>query len=282
MKIENKDFRREDLEALSSQRLDDLLQAEMKKDSKNTKAILQILSILEKREAGDPANDVDVSDAWAEFEESCANARDEVKLLDISARKGRKPRRWVSTVVAAAVVAVVLVLFTPRAEGAENLFDRIGRWTQSVFEFFDSFGSADPGEEYVFKTDDPNLQQIYDAVAAQGVTKPVVPTWLPEGYEMTELKVTKTSLSQKIYARLINGESFITVTVEIYDQERSNKYAKDEPNANVYEYKGVKHYIVLNEEKLVAAWSVDNLECVLMMDCQEEVLYEVLRSIYCT
>lgn len=282
MKIENKGFRREDLEALSSQRLDDLLQAEMKKDSKNTKAILQILSILEKREAGDPANDVDVSDAWAEFEESCANARDEVKLLDMSARKGRKPRRWVSTVAAASVVVAVLVLFTPRAEGAENLFTRIGRWTQSVFEFFDSFGSADPGEEYVFRTDDPNLQQIYDAVAAQGVTKPVVPTWIPEGYEMTEFKVTTWPDGTKVYAGLVKDDSFITVTIEIYNEERSNKYTKDEPNANVYEYKGIKHYIVPNEEKLLAAWTVDNVECSVFMDCQEEVLYKILRSIYYT
>lgn len=282
MKIENKDFRREDLEALSSQRLDDLLQAEMKKDSKNTKAILQILSILEKREAGDPANDVDVSDAWAEFEEGCANARDEVKLLDISARKGRKPRRWVSTVVAASVVAVVLVLFTPRAEGAENLFTRIGRWTQSVFEFFDSFGDADPGEEYVFKTDDPNLQQIYDAVAEQGVTKPVVPTWIPEGYEMTELKVTKTLMSKKVYAGLITDDSFITISIEIYDEERSNKYAKDELDAAEWEMAGVTHYVMPNENNWLAAWTVDNVECLVLMDCPEGVLYKMLRSIYCT
>lgn len=280
MKIENKDFRREDLEALSSQQLDDLLQAEIKKDSKDKKVILQILSILENREAGDPANDVDVSEAWEEFEESCANARDEVKLLDAAARKGRKPRRWVSTVVAAAAVAMVLVVFAPKAMGAENIFTLIGRWTQSVFQFFDPSCATEPEEEYIFKTDDPNLQKIYDAVAAQGVTKPVVPTWIPEGYEMTEFKVMPWPEGTKVYACLMNGDDCITIVIEIYSENRFKTYEKDGPDAKKWDLAGITHYIMTDEETCIAVWSVENLECMISADHPENVLHKILRSIY--
>ena len=42
--------------------------------------------------------------------------------------------------------------------------------------------------EYVFETDHPGLQQIYDAVVEMGVTEPVVPMWVPEGYDLVEYK----------------------------------------------------------------------------------------------
>lgn len=280
MEIERKSFRREELEALSSQQPDDLLHAEMNKDSKDDKAILQILSILESRESGDPANDTDVSDAWAQYKKSCANAEEEVELLNAAARKGRKPSRWRTSIAAAAIAAVALVLFAPRVIGAENIFTVIGCWTQSIFSFFDPSQATEPQDEYIFQTEDPNLQRIYDAVAAEGVTKPVVPTWIPEGYIMEEFKVTTLPEGTKVYACLMNGDKCITIVIQIYSENRFETYEKDRPDAKKWDLAGVTHYIMTDEETCFAVWSAENLECMISADYPENVLHKILRSIY--
>lgn len=280
MKKENMTYQREALEVLSSAQLDEMLKAELNKDGMDEDLVLSILNILEHREADeftiDPA---DMEAVWAQFRESHPEPV-LPRTKEVPAKNRTGPRRWLGRMAVAAAVLCVMILVTPKAMGAENIFTIIGRWTQDVFAFFSSFGDSQKPQAYTFETDHPGLQQIYDAVSELGVTKPVVPTWVPEGYELTELKTTPTRRGVKIYAQLIKDGSVIQFTYEFYSDAESNVYEKNKGNAAVCEISYVKHYIVANEEWWTAAWAVKDLECSIMTDVKEETLYQVLRSIY--
>ena len=55
---------------------------------------------------------------------------------------------------------------------------------------------------------------------------------------------------------------------------------KDNSQVRVYESGGVEHYIMENNEKLVATWFTDNLECSITGEISEEDLETMINSIY--
>ncbi len=285
MNYKNERFRPE-LEALSDQQLDAMLRQELDRDSKDNITILQILHILEVRyaqaQANFPENSADLSSAWEEYMQSSTAPVDyEAKMLRAFKYRGKQTRRWPRAVAAIAAVLCVIMLAATPVMGSENLFALIGRWTKSVFMFLSPDDcDTDPQSSQSFTTDNPGLQQLYDTVCEYGVTRYAVPTWLPDGYELYELKTMAFKNSKKIYAHFINGSKRITLTIEVYQQSGTNRYQKDDVDAEKYECNGMVYHILPNEEKWLVAWSVDNLECMILADCEKESFYQVIQSIY--
>lgn len=190
-------------------------------------------------------------------------------------RQERKQRRL--SIVAAALAAMLVLVILPQAVQAESIWDMLARWTESVFAFFTP---EETPPEYVFQTEDPGLRQIYDAVTQLGVTEPVVPMWIPEGYTLTECTTYRTPVETYVHARLVNGDSELVFDVKCHTGTSALEYYKDGSLVEEWEYNGVVHYILQNEDDLVAVWTRENVECFLSVDCQEDVLYEMLKSIY--
>ena len=279
MKDINTTFRREELEMLPTPELDKILFEELESNSTDRNSVLQLLSILEKR---DPADQSEIPDGVASVWEKYLEDRDR-DLCD-TPKVCRKPRKWLGAVAAAVVVVLTLLMTVPQAVGADSIFDIIGRWTQDIFGFFhESEPEAQPKSGYFFQTDNSGLQQIYDAVAAQGITQPVVPTWMPGGYEMLELKVLsqeRTGGVNKIIAWARNNDGHVVMSFEIYGADFSNSYPKDKMEAVVYEYAGINHYIMENDETVKAMWNNSNIECFIEIYDSDEILRRIIRSIY--
>lgn len=274
MKDINTSFHREELEKLPAPELEKILFAELDSESTDRDTVLQILSILKDRDSTDQADcPVDAEEAWDKY------LKDRNKTMRDVPVARPKPRRWLGLVAAAVTVVFVLLMTVPQAVGADSIFDIIGRWTKDLFGFSHSSSNA-PTEEYVFQTDNPGLQQIYDAVAGLGVTQPVVPTWVPDGYALTELLTREQRLSTKVVARLCRDDRYIVITIEIYGSGASNKYPKDNASAEEYEASGTKHYILPNEGKWTAVWNQENVECTVTANEYKDTLYGVIDSIY--
>ena len=60
----------------------------------------------------------------------------------------------------------------------------------------------------------------------------------------------------------------------------SEDYFKSEMSVIEREAGGVTHSIVQNTEEWIVSWTKDNIECAFAIDCSEDVLYEIIESIY--
>ena len=276
MNRQKEQYRREDLEKLTSPQLDAILCAELEKKCADRNLILGILEILDEREKDAPLpKSLKVTEekirceAWNEG----FNKGREV---------GRKPVRKLASVAIAAMLILVFGVITPQALGAENIFTLIGRWTADFFAF-DEPETMPEGEmlqePYAFRTDNPGLQQLYDTVAELGITQRVVPQWLPEGYELECIQVERLPNTKKVYASFGNGSEEIIVSIRQLLQTPDFNYFKDETAVEIHECGGVLHYIMGNESVIKAVWSTADIECAIRT-AEQGMLYPIIDSVY--
>lgn len=268
---------RQMLEQMTTEQLRDMLDRELHTEPVNGDSIRLIRSILRDRNGNITVEMTpNLERAWEKYQ------RDTDKIWKAS-RRTRRIRSWTLRAAAAAAVFVLLLVpIVPQEVGAESLWDALVRWTTEIVEFFGPKDNAHRIVEYEFKTDNPGLQQVYDAVVGLGVTDPVVPMWLPEGYELAELGIEQYPASTRVHSRFKNVEDSIVFFVDIYSEDVARMYQKDEDVVDSYECGGIVHQIFKNNDILTSVWSRNRTESSLSMNCQEDMMHRILKSIYST
>ncbi len=265
---------REVLQRMSTEQLDELLNEQIRTKAGDGEVVRQILRILQEREKGFPVEmTIEKEKAWETYQKEIAQED----------RKAARPFRMSSGILKAASVLIVLVmLFTvlPQQAQAETLWGKLVRWTAGIVEFFSPDDNEHRLVPYQFETDNPGLQQVYEAVTELGVTDPVVPTWLPEGSELLECKVIETSRKKGILARFLVDGSQMVYEVDVCVDEYLHVYHGDKDSTIKYENGEIIHSIIPNDEMWTVVWTRDNVECFIAIDCREDMLYKILESIY--
>lgn len=263
---------REELEGMTTAQLDEILDRQLHSQVPDGALVRQILAVLEERE-----RDVAVTmtpgiqTAWDRF-------RKETAKTDRSSRRYRTFWVWALRAASVMLVLTVLVAAIPQETQAENLWEKVGRWTDEVFSFFSS--REEPEVGLMFQTDNPGLQQIHDTLTEMGVTEPVVPMWLPEGYALVECKVKDVAGVSGVHARFTDGASDVILEIRMNSSDTSHNYYKDDYVVSEYEKSGITHTVMRNNNKWVIVWINSDVECLLTLECQENTLYDILRSIY--
>jgi len=180
------------------------------------------------------------------------------------------------------VLAALVVLAVPARAEAESLFEKLCRLTDSVVDFFSPDRENENLLEYTFVSEHPGLRQVQEELTALGVTVPVVPTWLPEGYELVECDTVQTSQKTGVSACFTNADSELRIKVSIYEEDVSHKYHRDESAYNIYEMNNTVHTILRNNDRWVVLWVRKNKGISLRAEWSVETLYGILNSIYVT
>lgn len=257
---------------MPTEELDRILQAELEKEHPNEEVVLPILHELEERENNHPV---------AKTPEVIALTEKLSKYETSSKKQSIHNRKWLAAIAAVAAAVCIVIMAIPQTAGAESIFDVLFRWTSSVFEFFTPEQDAsNPPVDIVFETDHPGLQQLYDQVAQLGVTENVVPMWLPEGFELIELKVTPLSDDGgKINAAFGQGGKHIFVSYRI-PKNTAAKYEKEDTAFKKYDYAGIGHFILENVGKVSVIWTVNDVECSIVAEIPKDDVYQIIKSIY--
>lgn len=261
------------LKGLPTHELDALLQKELHKETVDGELVRLILNVLEEREQDYP---VEVN---AEIE---AAAERFVQSLD-NHKVGTTKKRTHWILKAASILLVVGILFfaVPQAANAETFWEMLARWSDTIFELFMPGDNDDKQPEYVFKTNNTGLQEVYDTVVDLGITEPVIPMWVPDGYVLEELRVVEEPSEVSICAIMKDHESEFIISIAAQSAQSPLNHMKDTQDVEVFEKNGIEHYIISNNEQVIATWSTKNIECSAVTDCQEDI-YKILRSIYTT
>lgn len=258
----------ESLEQLPTSQLDAMLQAELEKRIPDEHAVRLMLKVLREREADFPVvSNPQIDDAWKRFQEN-------------TARKSNGDQR---SLIKAAVLLILcsLMLFAlPQDAQAENFFDRIASWTENVFALFSTWSQDGIPKEYEFHTNHPGLQELYGTVVELEVSAPVVPMWLDDGYVLVYWNKMITPTCTKVIANFLNGEMEAVFELNIYTDNIPREFYKNKENVKTYESNDIVHYYFRNNELWTVVWTRDNLECFIFIECQEDVLYKIIDSIY--
>lgn len=273
MEGNNAQYTPEALTGLTRGELRRMLAAELHKDTTcmDDNLVRMLLRALEAR-GPDPAFADDSA-----VEAACEKFRADTQKAQ------RLRKRWYQSrmLKAASAVLVLGILFfaLPGAAQADNIQEVLCWWSDSVFQLFTP-GKHPTVQEYVYETDHPGLQQIYDTVTELGITDPVVPSWVPEGFELTELKTYQFAENLSIYANLESNGKTVLITMTIRDASMALKHEKDENTITIWDLAGYEHYVISNKSEQIVTWIANGLECTINSDCSEEDVYRIVKSIY--
>ena len=243
----------------SKQDLKERLKAELATQDPNCRVIN---GIVEELEARNPVKEIPIETVIA--------------LEKLKMNRVKKPTAWkrLGKIMGAAVLTFALLGIVPSALGKQNVFQTIGRWTKDLFCFGDLKET-----EFVFNTDHPGLQELYDTVTELDVTQNVVPTWLPDGFEKERIEKLSSPKGITVYAIFTDNDCEIQMNICVCTEVRDVQYQKDENIVDVVEVNGNATYVVRNNGRYCALWQSQNIECSIQADTQE-ILYKVINSIY--
>lgn len=264
--------KREELACLPTERLSQMLNQELDKAQKDDALVLALLQILEDRLEERPI--CDSGDAWQTFQD-----RYHTPITPEPRACKKLSLRWISGLAAAIAVFFLVAFGIPKATGHDNFIEMVVSWTDDFFYL--SHPDRPPVQnEYAFKTDNPGLQQVYDTVIEMGITDPVVPMWIPDGYELVEIKDINICGGNKLVALFKNGSSRIIMHFEATGDPEDSNCPKDDSDAEIIELGGVTVSVLFNEGYTVALWSMNNIECVVMTTEDKETTIRIMKSIF--
>ena len=268
------------LEGRSTEELKAMLQADIDGERELSPETLdELLSILRSRNAIPVPSPQETQEAWERF-------KNRHILPEAEQTKPNKSPKWKYLWLqgcVAAVLACVLLLFVPATLGTENNYNVIARWTDEVF-YFESFtGVAPPAPtDYVYSTDYPELQRVYHAANAAGVSRPVVPTWIPRGFTLAELRTDATHNRSRVAAGFLRENEVIlfSLTKASWDETVTTLYTKSPGEPELITRHGITYYVFRDDTQWKCVWAIDDLMCTISADVSREQLLKIIDSIY--
>lgn len=273
MKKNINDLQKE-LEQLDSLQLQNMLHQETEKDTPDDDLVLAILGILEDRDKEKPVElGPNSQTVWDQFKRK--------KYKDAA----KKPRFHISWAVKAASILLVIGAltwaFVPQQATAGSFWKILTSWTDDFFQYENIGAEETEPKEYVFQSDNPGLQQVYEAVVEElGITEPVVPTWLPGEPELVKLKVIESPAMKSVHAILDDGSGEIVLIFDKMEEDVSPTFTKTESKIVEFERSGTIHNFIRNNDFWTITWVNQNVKCSVYIDCQEDILKDIVKSIY--
>lgn len=287
------------LDQLSTKELQEILRADVDSPGRgDDEAIFYILEVMEKREQEHPSGSFpDLDACWQEFQTIYHTPEGEGQSLypaedpdeaPAGAAPAGKPRRRVlrRRVLAAALLTLLIASLAIPVAGYDNLLEMIGHWTSEQFTFL----TADRADETDLITDDEDSAEtdvgaeLRQVLQEYGVTENVVPTWMPDGFElMGDISVQEYSDFEKIeiFASYSDDNDSCTISIiQSSDLVQGYTYEKASDLPEVYFSGNVKHYIIQNTDTTIAAWYIGKLECSINTSLPKSELKRVIDSIY--
>lgn len=282
------------LELLSTPLLEEIIRADLEDKADYSEEMIQyVLEVIEKRKSEESLSEApDVEQAWSRFQQLMEEAETEDCPLqapthqqqDIPVKKNRGIFRYIA-VAAACIVIVFAMLITVQAAGV-NILGALATWTDSNFRFTNV---PEESTQRVFSSDSAD-SDLKKALAEMEIPTSFAPTWIPEGYSMTELKKSWMGTIDFVYASYTKPgyHKILTITIDKYansDDITGMVFEKNAGDPYIYKKDGMEFYIFKNWDVWTAVCAegnfclsmsgMDSMEtAILMINSIEEVTYE--------
>ena len=256
-------------DSMATQELEEILRldAEMPEGQESDiDKILYIMEVLAERKRNTSHTGKTALEAYESFKQNYMPETDN-NVIPLKAK--RKVPRWVRSLAATAAVLAILLTgaVTAKAFGFD-VWKAVVQWSQETFHF---------GDEGV----DSNLTYIslQDALEKGNVPTWLIPTYIPEGYVLTEIDVQTTPKKNIYRTRYMCGEETIVIAVRDYLGRNPSYTEQSDGLVEEYEAFGIAFYLLSNEGQNRAVWLHESYECEISGDVTIEELKEMIESI---
>lgn len=159
-----------------------------------------------------------------------------------------------ASLVAAIIAIVFAVLVVAQAAGLD-VFGALAKWTAGTF----SFGSGTTVVSTETETVSSGLDEVAAYLEQLCIPTQLVPSRLPDGYTLAEIRSLGSKRAHGIYAIFSNEtKNSVSIIVSTADEENQidNLFVeKNSGDPKVYPVGNKQFFLMENEERWVATWS---------------------------
>jgi len=262
--------------AMTTEELEEILRldAEMPLGQESdTDTILYIMEVLTERKRKSGHTGKTAHEAYESFKHNyMAETEDDEALHKVAAKHKRGASRWVRGLTAAAAVLAILLVGSVTAEAfGIDVWETVAQWTQDVFYFGEK--AEPPANEPVIYT------ALQEALKKGNDPTWIVPTQIPEGFELDDIQVIQTPRQKTYTAKYINRERVLKISVRNHIDENTVYAEKSEGLVEEYKFSDITFYLFNNNGQVYAAWLVDSYECYISGDVTIDDLKMMIKSI---
>lgn len=181
------------------------------------------------------------------------------------------------------IAAVLILLFgsiTAQAFGLD-IFGAIARWSSEIFRMSSSStpyatirtNPLDEGEEAHYNT-------LEEAMEAFGITEAIVPTRIPERFELVQVTAINKSGGVFICADYVNNDGFLQIRYREKSELNFSTLEQESSNVEAYSIGGLKHYLLSDLNRQKAFWQNGEFECQVFGTVTRQEMKDIVDSIY--
>lgn len=265
-------FRRSDYskyDSMTTEELEDILRqdADNFKDETDIEMLMYVAEVIRGRKGPDP-NRKTPEEAFEIFkthymptdsEMEDSQERSEEKTSQKNHSKVIPMSRWMRRLTAAA--AVVAVLFAGSITACAlgyNLWEVFVQWTEETFHFR---GSSDQEPSAPAKDNQDEYQSLQDALNANNIYVPLAPKWVPNGYELADIRVKLSPVQEVFLAVYMNDNQVLKVQIKRHLTSDPQQIEQSGTLIEEYESDGIIYYFFEDDPMLQAVWRNENFEC---------------------
>lgn len=281
----NQDFSRFD--GMTNEELEEILRLDAQKtegEESDLEMLLYVMEVLAVRRKNSENPGKTAGEAFETFKahympddstDEPAQVPSKAQVINMKPTKRLRP--WLSRLVAtAAILALILVSsVTVHAMGID-IWDIIVTWTQETFQL----GNTDQNESNIPDTDDKRrYATLQEALEHKSITTPLAPNWIPEGYNLVDIRVDETPMQLVFVAFYQCKDCKIKIQVKLYLDSDPQQIEQSDSLVETYESGGITYYIFSDYNQLRAVWIRENYECYISGELTTEEIKAMIDSI---
>ena len=263
-------------DSMTDEELEELLRLDAgapEGDELDAETLLYIMGLLADRRKNSNITGKTAQESFESFKRNYLN-EDEHIVATPAKKKVTPSMRWLRRLTAVAAVLAVILLgsVTIKASGI-TLWEAVVTWAQETFHF----GSGEQGEPAPY--DGAPYVSLQEALEQNKEADGLVPTWIPDGYELMDIQIMENPLQKKYVAVYLNGESILKIFVQSHLNHYPEQMEQSDGYINVIKSNGVIYYLFNDNNQTRVAWTNGSYECYISGDLTIDQLIQMINSI---
>lgn len=240
-------------------------------DDSDVDEILYVMEVLAKKRRQNGIAGKTALEAYQDFQQHYLPL---VEKTPQPSRKSKVIRFRQFAAVAASLVLVFSLATTANAFSLRDVWNAVITWAQETFSFSMGVEVSEPVTD-----NDSEYESLQQALDKYKIETALVPTWLPEGYTLVNVKVDESPVQLKFLAVYSDGNSELKISIQSFVAHAPEQIEKSSDFVDTYVSSGIEYYLFSNHNQARAVWIVDSYEVYISGKVTIDELTKMIDSI---